>query len=165
MELRDSCQSLQHLEDSSFLRYALMPLIVLALISLPGSKERALYNALFQQFKDAMASKKSDWIPNGGAPIDFTIDWDLLDNYSAEVDHQLRGSVAYLGSPLIDAAPEWNWRYMLQKIDLASAWPANAGTMNMELGTEFWAFNLLSKCCTQEVFATFIDPDSSKISS
>jgi hypothetical protein len=120
-ELYDSLAFLHTLDDASFLRYVMLPMVVLALVSLPGSHERALYGMLLQRFKDSMSSLRRDTNPIGGSSIDYDISWDALDGYSAEIKQQLRNSTGYVEPILKNAAPEWNWRHMLKRINLTSA--------------------------------------------
>ncbi|KAF2033408.1 hypothetical protein EK21DRAFT_86217 [Setomelanomma holmii] len=141
--------ALSIVEDISYLRYALLPLMVLALISRPNSNERALCLGQFERFKQFMAYERAGSTPIGGSPLDFDIRWDLLYAYSAEVE-QLRGEdLVYLEPKLRGSAPEWNWFHMLKRIDLKNCWPASSGQMHMELGTEAFASNVLSAYCTE----------------
>ncbi|KAH7073583.1 hypothetical protein BKA63DRAFT_36278 [Paraphoma chrysanthemicola] len=157
-ELSNSLFALSIVEDISYLRYALLPLVILALVSRPGSHERALCFSQFERFKQFMAYESAGPTPIGGSPLDFDIRWDLLDAYSTEME-QFRGQdLVYLEPELRDSAPEWNWLHMLKRINLKNCWPASSGQMHLELGTEAFAFNVLSACCTEECFEAFMQP-------
>ena len=178
-ELFDSLSALSTFHDTPYLRHALLPLLVLALVSRPSSSERALCLGQFDRFKQFMAYQGSTPNPIGGSALDFDIPWDRLDAYSAEMEQQRSGNVVFVEPQLDNSAPEWNWWYMLKRMDLkpicqyatytrtmkiiltSLTGPVIAGTMHTELGTEFWAFNVLSACCTDECFAAFMQPPPS----
>ncbi|KAF2826500.1 hypothetical protein CC86DRAFT_406762 [Ophiobolus disseminans] len=133
-ELFQSLSAISDCEDTSYLRYAALPLMVLALISQPGSVERNLCMVLLERFKAFMADQSVTSNPIGGSALDFDIPWERLDAYSAEMERQR-------SEPQLHSAPEWNWWFMLKHMNLQSVWPVIAGTMHMELGAEFWAFS------------------------
>jgi hypothetical protein len=116
-ELSRSLVGFTHHENTPYLRFALLPLTILALVSRPGSSERALCLDLFETFKNLMAFDSAVPGPIGGAPLDFDIPWDRLDAYSAEIEQQQLDSMVFVGSELQDSAPEWNWWGMLSRID------------------------------------------------
>ena len=94
--------------------------MVLALVSRPRSSERALCLALFEKYK--LFADQHNAVPNpiGGSRLDFDIPWDRLDAYSAEMEQQRREDVIFFEPQLYNSAPEWNWWYMLKRIDLKS---------------------------------------------
>tara|TARA_R110002003_G_scaffold1048_16_gene22284 strand:- start:2236 stop:2958 length:723 start_codon:yes stop_codon:yes gene_type:complete len=119
-ELSNSLFALSTIEDISYLRNALLPLMILALVSRPNSNERALCLGQFERFKQFMAYESAGPTPIGGSPLNFDIRWDLLDSYSAEME-QLRGEdLVYLEPELRGSAPEWNWFHMLKRINLTN---------------------------------------------
>jgi hypothetical protein len=117
-ELSCSFSALSILQDASYLRYAFLPLVILALVSQPGSHERALSIAQFHRFNNSIAHKRATSNPIGGSPLDFDIPWDRLDAYSAEIEQQRRDNVVFVEPQLYNAAPEWNWWYMLKQTKL-----------------------------------------------
>jgi hypothetical protein len=117
-ELSRSLFVLSTLDDASYLRYALLPLIVLALVSRPGSSERALALSQFQRFNDVMKETRTAQTPIGGSPLQLGIPWDRLDAFSAETERHQQDDMINVESQLSNAAPEWNWWYMLKRIDL-----------------------------------------------
>jgi hypothetical protein len=119
-ELSNSFRALAMLEDASFLRYAMVPVVVLALISRPGSDERALFNGLLERFKQAMASERAKQTPIGGNPLDVDIPWARLDAYSVEAEQQRYDSRFPIDDVLHNAAPEWNWYHMLKQVNLTT---------------------------------------------
>jgi hypothetical protein len=120
-ELVSSLSALSTHEDSSYLRYVLIPFIVLALVSQPGSTERALYLGQMESFQRSMA-QESTKTPNpiGGLVPEAQIPWDRLDAYSMEMEQQRRDSNGLGSTELYNAAPEWNWYYMLRHINLTT---------------------------------------------
>jgi hypothetical protein len=113
--------ALIRLEDATYLRYTIMPLMVFSLVSRPESIERGLAIETFELFKHSMASKRTASNPIGGAMLELGIAWDRLDAYSAEVERQQRESPVWIEDGLLNSAPEWNWRYMLEQVNLKSA--------------------------------------------
>lgn len=105
----------------SFLRHAILPLLVLSLVSRSRTFERTASIDLFVQFKRYMASMASTPTPIGGPQMELNVPWGRLDAFSAEVEQQRFESMVYVEDELHNSAPEWNWRYMLQhtKIDTA----------------------------------------------
>jgi hypothetical protein len=120
-ELVESLSNFRGIEDASFLRYVLIPLIILALVSRPGSAERTLCADLFEQFTNSMAVKRSTLNPIGGPPLSLDIPWERLDAYSAQVQQPRQDTEAEAEIRLRNAAPEWNWWYMLKEINLSNA--------------------------------------------
>jgi hypothetical protein len=117
-DLSRSFSALSTLEDALYLRYALLPLIILALISRPGSNERALALSQFQRFTDVMNKIRTAQTSIGGFPLEFDIPWDRLDSFSAEMEQHQHDDIVNVKSQLHNAAPEWNWWHMLKRIDL-----------------------------------------------
>ena len=152
-ELFYSLSALSSHEDMAYLRYALLPLMVLALISRPSSDERALCLALFERFKASMAYQSAASNPVGGSVLDFDISWTRLDAYAAETEQERREDRVFVEPQLHNSAPEWNWWFMLKHIDLKTVWPVIAGTMHLELGTEFWAFSMYPERVVKETMA------------
>jgi hypothetical protein len=120
-ELVSSLSALSTHENSSYLRYVLIPLIVLALVSRPESTERALYLGQMESFQRSMA-QESTKTPNpiGGLVPGGQIPWDRLDAYSMDMEQQRRDSIGFGSTGLYNAAPEWNWYYMLKHINLTT---------------------------------------------
>jgi hypothetical protein len=117
-QLYQSLSTLTDYEDASYLRYALLPLMVLALISRPDSNERTLSLGLFERFKSSMAYQGATPNPIGGSALDFDIPWQKLDAYSTKMEQQRRDDVVFVESQLLNSAPEWNWWLMLKHMNL-----------------------------------------------
>jgi hypothetical protein len=117
-ELYGSLFALSTFEDASYLRYAFLPLVILALVSKAESSERALSIEQLERFKYAMARMRTAQNPVGGAMLNFDIPWGRLDAYSVEMEQQRHGSALPFHPQLHNAAPEWNWWYMLKRTDL-----------------------------------------------
>lgn len=100
------------------LRFVLLPLMVLALVSRPDSVERALCLGLFARFKTLSNGQNTVPNPIGGSGLDFGIPWDRLDEYSGEMEQQRREDVVVLEPQLENSAPEWNWWSMLKRTNL-----------------------------------------------
>jgi hypothetical protein len=120
-ELFSSLSNLSTNQDASYLRYALIPLIILGLVSRPGSIERALYFAQMGRFQQCMV-RKSIAMPNpvGGSLPKVNIPWDQLDAYSRQMEQHQRDSAGFVFNGLRNAAPEWNWYHMLRHLNLTS---------------------------------------------
>ncbi|KAJ4369656.1 hypothetical protein N0V83_005418 [Neocucurbitaria cava] len=163
-DLSSNFLSLAEYPDPKYLRYALMPFMVLALVSSPDSPERALCLATFDRFKELMSeaavleSENAATSPVGGQSLGFDIPWGKLDAYSKRNDIERQEGVVFVENQLRGSAPEWNWWYMLQEIELKTTWPITAGTMHMETGTEYWPFSVLSSVLTQDCFSAFMRP-------
>jgi hypothetical protein len=97
-------------------RYVLMPVLILALVTRPGSKERDLCVSFINKFKSSMASVSLD--PTGGEELDLNIPWDKLDAYSDLVEKERRDSVGSAETLMPQSAPEWNWWDMLKHTDM-----------------------------------------------
>jgi hypothetical protein len=117
-QLSRSLSTLSTLEDASYLRYALLPLVILALVSRPGSSERALALSQFQRFTDVTNETRLAQTPIGGSPLKLDIPWDRLDAFSAETERHKQDDMIHVESQLYNAAPEWNWWQMLKRINL-----------------------------------------------
>jgi hypothetical protein len=109
------------------MRYVLVPLFVLALISHPSSAERALCLSYFEEFKEGMSKGSNHTYsgartlcsPVGGQILDFDIPWDKLDAYSETMKQKQRDyTMSGSSSRCRNSAPEWNWWYMLKELDL-----------------------------------------------
>jgi hypothetical protein len=120
VELSSSFRALAMLEDASFLRYAMLPAVVLALVSKPGSNERVLFNGIRDRFKQTMASERAKQTTAGGSPLDLDIPWARLDAFSAEMEQQRQDSHGWVDDELQNSAPEWNWFHMLKRIELTT---------------------------------------------
>jgi hypothetical protein len=120
-ELVSSLSALSTIEDNSYLRYVLLPLTVLGLVSRPGSLERALYLGQMESFQRSMVQESTTTpSPIGGLVPEGHIPWDLLDAYSMEMEQQRRDSTGFGSIELDNAAPEWNWYYMLKRVNTIS---------------------------------------------
>jgi hypothetical protein len=120
-ELVSSVHALSAHEDPSYLRYVLIPLMILGLVSRPGSIEREVYLGQMDRFKQCMI-QESTTMPNpvGGLPPTVNIPWDLLDAYSMQMEQQNCDRAGFIFSGLHNTAPEWNWHYMLKRLNLTS---------------------------------------------
>jgi hypothetical protein len=145
-ELFNIYSALLKLEDATYLRYAMLPLLVFSLVSRPGSIERALAIETFEFFKHSMASQRAPSNPIGGAMLELDIAWDRLDAYSAEIERQQRESTVWIETGLLNSAPEWNWRYMLEQMNLMSAckWWANQRCQDLAIESE-----RILTCCSR----------------
>jgi hypothetical protein len=112
--------------DPSCLRYLLVPLLILALVSQPNSPERALCLSYFAKYKEFM---KTNYPPDtatlagssplGGQQLDLDISWEKLDAFS-EAATYLSGNVqSSTDGGLAQGAPEWNWYDMLDHLKLS----------------------------------------------
>ncbi|KAF2002571.1 hypothetical protein P154DRAFT_618624 [Amniculicola lignicola CBS 123094] len=145
------------------IRYLLLPIIVMGLVSRPNSGERELCFSFFRKFKDYMA--KCSWDPNlaqgdcaadrvVGEELELDIPWDKLDSYShlvQEINPDFDGTGLTLG------APEWNWWDMMRHVDLNLAWPCTSGTAHFERGSDFWSWKLISSVVNDEYFSHWIN--------
>lgn len=120
-DLCSSLTSLAAIGHGSFLRHTIIPLLILSLVSRSGTFERKSSIDLYEQSKRYMASMASIPNPLGGPPMELNIPWDRLDAFSAEVDQQRFESAVYVEDELHNSAPEWNWRYMLQRTEINTA--------------------------------------------
>lgn len=124
MDLSSNIMAIAENLDPEYLRYSLMPILILALVSAPNSPERALSITCYEQFKKYMADTRNSDAnsavpqPVGGSPLDFNIPWDRLDAYSEVVERERRESVVFVDTDLYGSAPEWNWWYMLKAVQL-----------------------------------------------
>lgn len=124
MDLSNNIMAIAENLDPQYLRYSLMPILVLALVSAPNSPERALSVACYEQFKRYMAdiprqdSNSAVPQPIGGSPLDFNIPWDRIDAYSEAIEKERRASVVFVDTDLYGCAPEWNWWYMLKTLQI-----------------------------------------------
>ncbi|KAF2729876.1 hypothetical protein EJ04DRAFT_58091 [Polyplosphaeria fusca] len=152
------------------LRYIVLPIIILALVSRPGSSERTLCLSYFGKFKDFMETnyppdspidaprsreQTQSPSPQGGENLEFDIPWDRLDAYSEVVERQKQESIHSDDGVLTKGAPEWNWWDMLRNSQLSMIWPVTCGTSHFERGSEFWAFKLISAVVNDETFTTW----------
>lgn len=119
-ELFNSLSALASSGDPIFLRHVLLPLMVLALVSRPSSSERVLCSGLFDRYETFMQHHSAAPHPIGGQKLTFDIPWDRLDAYSAEIEQERRNSLVYVEPPLHNSVCEWNWWFMLKRIDLKS---------------------------------------------
>jgi hypothetical protein len=120
-ELVSSISALSTHENASYLRYVLIPLMILALVSRPGSMERALFLEQMERFQTSMAQENTaSPNPIGGSLPEIYIPWDQLDAYSLEMNQRQSEGIPFSFSKLYNTAPEWNWYYMLKHINLTS---------------------------------------------
>lgn len=185
-DLHHSLVSLLEPGRKLYLRYAFLPLVILALASRSGSSERMICMRGFEEFQASAKSQVTAPSPIGGGPLSFDIPWERLDAYSAEVEQERNSNVVFVEAQLHNSAPEWNWSSMLERIDLKLicklstqkcrymmfrvkrhlahqfyTGPVGVGTMFTELGSDYWAFNIMSTCCTTECFDAFVQSPSS----
>lgn len=102
--------------DAMGSRYVLMPVLILALVTRPQSKERALCLSFLAKFKSFMASASPG--PIGGEELVFDIPWEKLDAYSEATERERRDSVVSVETPMAQSASEWNWWDMLKHTDM-----------------------------------------------
>lgn len=117
--LATSLTALHDNMDPVCLRYILVPVLVLALISRPQSQERALCMSFLAKYKSFMAHSAPS--PIGGEELDFEIPWEELDAYSEMIERERRDSVVSTNAAMAKSAPEWNWWDMLKHIDFNMA--------------------------------------------
>ncbi|KAF2183869.1 hypothetical protein K469DRAFT_710248 [Zopfia rhizophila CBS 207.26] len=159
--------------DPIYLRYIVLPLIILALVSRPGSAERALCFSYFDKFKQFMATKEppkstadssysrertTSPSPLAGEHLDFDIPWEKLDAFSEATEHGRRNDIGQGFDKLTAGAPEWNWWDMLNHLKLDFVWPCTSGTSHLERGSEFWAFTLISSVVNDDCFSAWTKP-------
>ncbi|CAO2648291.1 Nn.00g075580.m01.CDS01 [Neocucurbitaria sp. VM-36] len=170
-DLSSSLLTLAEDSNPEYLRYSLVPFMILALVSRSRSPERALCLGCFDRFKRYMLEAAGSGLANGapspvgGHTLDFDVPWDKLDIYSEELETERRESTVFVENQLRGSAPEWNWWYMLKRLELKTIWPITAGTMHMELGAEFWPFNVLSGLLTDDCFTAFMQPPTTTLAS
>jgi len=97
-------------------RYVLMPILILALVTRPHSKERALCSSFLAKFKGSMTSPAAGPVDAETLAID--IPWEQLDAYSEAIESLSQDSAFSAGIPMEQSAPEWNWWDMLKRIDM-----------------------------------------------
>ncbi|KAF2710769.1 hypothetical protein K504DRAFT_465825 [Pleomassaria siparia CBS 279.74] len=116
--LAASFHSMHNILDDNTLRYILMPLIILALVSKKGSNERKLCHSYFSRFKDHMTNPGGQTCssPQGGEALGFDIPWDKLDAYSDAAQRQSGSALTQENE--LKGAPEWNWWDMLKEMDM-----------------------------------------------
>ena len=112
-------------------RYVHMPMLVLALVTRPHSKERALCLTFLAKFKDSMATSAPS--PRDPRDLAVEIQWEKLDEYSEAVE-RLRQDTG-VERPMTQSAPEWNWWDMLKHIDMnisCKLYPTLRGARSIE---------------------------------
>lgn len=138
--LRETLTGIQHNVDPKCIRYILIPIIIMALLSRPNSPEREMCLSYFARHKqymnenyprgasdasmDDIASGKSS--PQGGEELNIEIPWDKLDEFSARAEADRRDSgVHYHIDGVTEGAPEWNWFDMLNHLQMTMIckWP------------------------------------------
>jgi hypothetical protein len=102
--------------DPVNLRYVLIPIMVLALVSRPYSKERGLCFSLLADFKRFMARSAPG--PLDVEFVNMDIPWEKLDAYSEAIEQMRRDSAGPEDVQMAQSAPEWNWWDMMKHIDL-----------------------------------------------
>ncbi|KAH8716997.1 hypothetical protein GQ44DRAFT_398883 [Phaeosphaeriaceae sp. PMI808] len=117
-DLFHSLQEISALDEVSYLRYSLTPLMILALVSQAGSNERALCISQFDRFERYIRQEGAAPNPVGGSALNFDIPWDHLDMFSLEMEQLRRDNNPFLEPQLRNTAPEWNWYAMLKRTEL-----------------------------------------------
>ncbi|KAF2688724.1 hypothetical protein K458DRAFT_151697 [Lentithecium fluviatile CBS 122367] len=135
-------------------RYIIMPVLILALVTRPQSKERALCLSFLAKFKSFMASAPPGEI--GGAEFNVIIPWEKLDAYSEVIARERQDSVVSAKTTMAQSAPEWNWWDVLLHIDLNVSWPVACGTSHLESSSESWAFRLISSVVNDDCFNSWL---------
>jgi len=108
---------LQNEPQHVFLRYFLVPVVVLSLVSRPDSKERALCQGFFENFKNFMEANSES--PIRGDKLEIGIPWEKLDAYSAMSEQERDSHLASGSCPdMPHSASEWNWWDMLKHTDM-----------------------------------------------
>lgn len=100
-----------HLQAFS-LRFALVPAIILGLVSRPNSIERKLCISYLSKFTGSMQHHTATAV--GETSMGYDIPWNKLDAFSDNLEKHEGGKVATMP----ESAPEWNWWDMLKHIDL-----------------------------------------------
>lgn len=99
--------------EPATIRHILVPVMILALVSRPNSRERAICMYYFNKFEEFMAVPSAS--PVGGAKTELRLPWDKIDAYSGMFEAQSHYGA---GFPMAESAPEWNWWDMLKHIDM-----------------------------------------------
>jgi hypothetical protein len=99
-----------------YIRYFLLPIIILALVSRPHSKERAMCLAYFTTLDDFL--RRPSTSPVGGENLPIDIPWAKLDAYSEAAERETRNGSVLRESTTSASAPEWNWWDMLRHTEL-----------------------------------------------
>jgi hypothetical protein len=102
--------------DSVSSRYVLMPTLILALVTRPYSKERALCLSVLAKFSDSMAPPVSGF-DNAESSI-MEIPWEKLDAYTEAIEQLKKDSAVSAEVLMEQSAPEFNWWDMLKHIDM-----------------------------------------------
>jgi hypothetical protein len=117
-ELSSSLFALSEHSDALYLRYAMLPIMIMGLTSRPGSRERLVCLDCIRRFKEASSTGGAPSDPTVSSPLEFNIPWDRLDAYSAEFEREQSERAAFFELPLYASAPEWNWQDMLERLDM-----------------------------------------------
>ncbi|KAL5377617.1 hypothetical protein DPSP01_009672 [Paraphaeosphaeria sporulosa] len=136
--------------DPITLRCVLIPVIILALVSRPDSKERAICVAYFERldvFVQHSCKSRAD-----SENMNYSIPWDKLDAFSEVAKMQVDPEMESMKG----SAPEWNWWDMLKHIDLDLWWPVTAGLSHLESSPEFWTFKLIGGVANEESFKVWM---------
>jgi hypothetical protein len=107
--------------EPACLRFIIMPLLILALVSRRDSNERELCLSYFIKYKGFMAANyppNTAPSPQGGEQLQLDIPWEELDAYSDEAQRLRRDGLAEEGPGLSRGAPEWNWWDALSHLKL-----------------------------------------------
>jgi hypothetical protein len=99
------------------LRFVLIPVIVLALVSALSSPERDLCISLFSQFQAQFSTRPNTGSSSATFELTLEIPWTKLDAFSATAKGNLDPSALPL-KELNYGAVEWNWGDMLRYLDL-----------------------------------------------
>ncbi|KAF2267582.1 hypothetical protein CC78DRAFT_541535 [Lojkania enalia] len=159
--LSSSLFALHDMLDPVCVRFIVLPLLMLGLVSRPNSPERALCFSFFAKYKENMAATharqkaRTPPCPQGGEELQFDIPWDRLDAYSQAIEQRHQAMLVGEGEGPSQGAPEWNWWDMLNNTQLNLVWPITSGTSHFEFQSEFWAFGLISCVVNEECFATW----------
>jgi hypothetical protein len=97
-------------------RYIMMPVLIFALVTRPGSMERALCQSILTRFKEFVATSATH--PTDFESFELSMQWEQLDAYS-EATQQLGHNINSLTQvPMARSAPEWSWWDMLKHVDM-----------------------------------------------
>ncbi|KAF2119142.1 hypothetical protein BDV96DRAFT_596911 [Lophiotrema nucula] len=144
------------------LRYIILPLCILALVSSPGSTERTVCFSYFQKFKEFMTAnyprdlsnrfprspeRTKSPSPQGGEELDIKIPWEQLDAFSAVCEQQRHNAMAEDDAGVTYGAPEWNWWDMLHntKLDMTCKSSRSSLAKYHSIGTHLSHLWLLSE--------------------
>jgi hypothetical protein len=102
--------------DPANARYIMMPMLIFALVTRPGSKERALCQSFLACFKDFVASSATHPTADFES-FELSMQWEQLDAYSEAAEQLRYNSNSFTQAQMVRSAPEWNWWDMLKHVD------------------------------------------------